>query len=132
MNLGKFTSDFIGLYTPINYFGRYATCSHKDGGRSHIQSRKTIGQENHVTCLKLRPRVNSNPAFLSDLQDAYFLWIRRLQTPLFSFTKFLRSSNTLPSVWINRSEKQQHRWASQTFIYIDYETFSSLRETARF
>ena len=54
---------FIGLYTPINYFGRYATCSHKDGGSSHIQSRETIGQENHVICLKLRPRVNSSPAF---------------------------------------------------------------------
>ena len=64
---------FIGLYTPINYFGRYATCSHKDGGRSHIQSRETIGQEDHVTCLKLRPCVNSSPAFLSHLQDAYFL-----------------------------------------------------------
>ena len=48
----------IVLYTPINYFGRYATCSHKDGGRSHIQSRETIGQENLVTCLELRPRVN--------------------------------------------------------------------------
>ena len=53
----------IGLYTPINYFGRYATCSHNDGRRSLIQSRETIGQENHVTCLKLRPRVNSSPAF---------------------------------------------------------------------
>ena len=39
--------------------GRYATCSHnKDGGRTHIQSRETIGQENHVTCVKLRPRIN--------------------------------------------------------------------------
>ena len=37
--------EFIGLYTPINYFGRYAICSHKDGGRSHIQSRENIGQE---------------------------------------------------------------------------------------
>ena len=53
----------IGVYTPINYFGSYATCSHKDGGRSHIQSRETIGQEDHVTCLKLHPRVNSSPAF---------------------------------------------------------------------
>ena len=56
-------NNSIGLYTPINYFERYATCSHKDGGRSHIQSRETIGQEDHVTCLKLRPRVNSSPAF---------------------------------------------------------------------
>ena len=55
--------DTIGLYTPINYFGQYATCFHKDGGRSHIQSRETIGQENHVTCLKLRSRVNFSPAF---------------------------------------------------------------------
>ena len=56
-------SKRIGLSTPINYFGRYATCSHKDGGRSHIQSRETIAQEDHVTCLKLRPRVNFSPAF---------------------------------------------------------------------
>ena len=27
------SGTIIGLYTPINYFGRYATCSHKDGGR---------------------------------------------------------------------------------------------------
>ena len=53
----------IGLYTPKNYFGQYATCSHKDGRCSLIQSRETIGQEDHVTCLKLRPRVNSSPAF---------------------------------------------------------------------
>ena len=34
--------------------------------------------------------------------------------------------------FINRSKKQQHGWASQTFIssiYTDYEIFSSLRET---
>ena len=56
--------QFIGLYTPINYFGRCATHSHnKDGGRSHIQSRETISQENHVIRLKLRPRVNFRPAF---------------------------------------------------------------------
>ena len=73
MNKTKFGGSTIGLYTPIDYFGRYATCSHKDGGRSHIQSRETIGQEDHVTCLKLGPRVNSSPAFLSHLQDAYFL-----------------------------------------------------------
>ena len=41
----------------------YATCSHKGGGRLHIQSRETIGQENNVTCLKLRTRVNFSPAF---------------------------------------------------------------------
>ena len=39
----------------------------------NIQSRETIGQEDHVTCLILGPRVNSSPAFLSHPQDAYFL-----------------------------------------------------------
>ena len=54
----------IGLYTPINYFGQNATCSHNiDGRRSHIQSWETIGQENHVTCLKLRPHINFHLAF---------------------------------------------------------------------
>ena len=55
--------DFIGLYTPINYFGRYPTCSHKDGRRSLIHSRETIDQEDHMTSLKLRRRVNLSPAF---------------------------------------------------------------------
>ena len=62
----------IGLYTPINYFGRYATCSQKDGRRSHIQSRETIGQEDHVTCLKLRPRVKSRPVFLATFKTRIF------------------------------------------------------------
>ena len=90
----------------------------------NIQSRETIGQEDHVICLKTRPRGNSSPASLSHLQVAYFLKIRRLQAPSFSLTKFLRSSNTLFSAWINRREKQHHEWASQTFIYKDYETLS--------
>ena len=47
----------------MNYFGWYATCSHNNGRRSHIQSRKTIGQENHVTSSELHPRVNFSPAF---------------------------------------------------------------------
>ena len=65
--------NYIYLYTPINYFGRYATCSHnKDGGRSHIQSRETIGQENHVTCVKLRPRVNFRPAFGATFKTRIF------------------------------------------------------------
>ena len=37
-------AEIIGLYTPIIYFGWYATCSHnKDGRCTHIQSRETIG-----------------------------------------------------------------------------------------
>ena len=38
----------------------------------NIQSRETIGQEDHVTCLKLGPRVNLSPAFLSHLQTRIF------------------------------------------------------------
>ncbi len=67
-----FMQGIIGLYTPIDYFGRYATCSHKDGGRSHIQSRETIGQEDHVTCLKLRRRVNLSPAFVATYKTRIF------------------------------------------------------------
>ena len=70
-NTHWFCTQFIGLYTPINYFGRYATCSHnKDGGRPHIQSRETIGQENHVTCLKLR--VHFRPAFGASYKTRIF------------------------------------------------------------
>ena len=36
--------EFIGLYTPINYFGRYATCSHKDGGRSIFSLGKPLAR----------------------------------------------------------------------------------------
>ena len=39
----------------------------------NIQSRETIGQEDHVICLKIRPRGNSSPASLSHLLDACFL-----------------------------------------------------------
>ena len=65
MNVGASIS--IGLYTPINYFGRYATCSHKDGERSHIQFRETIGQED-----QLRPRVNFRPAFGASYKTGIF------------------------------------------------------------
>ena len=84
----------IGLYTPINYFGWYATCSHnKDGGCSHIQSQETIGQENHVTCLKLRPRVN---------------FVLRLEPPpRLVFSINTSSSNTL-SLFYPISSQRQH------------------------
>ena len=83
---------FIGLYTPINYFGRYATCSHKDGGRSHIQSRETIGQEDHVTCLKLRPRVNSRPAFEAYYKTRIFYKYVVFKHPLSLLHKFFAAA----------------------------------------
>ena len=64
---------YIGLYTPINYFGRYATCSHKDGGRSMFSLGKPLARRttwyayNYVGARKFKSCV------LSHLQDAYFL-----------------------------------------------------------
>ena len=100
---------YIELYTPINYFGRYATCSHdKDGGRTHIQSRETIGRENHVTCVKLSPRVN---------------FVLRSEPPprrLFSINTL--SSNTLPLFYPISSQRQhtpssvnQEEWKATTW-----------------
>ena len=53
-------NDGIGLYTPINYFGRYATCSHKDGGRSIFSLGKPLARRttwyayNYVGALKFK------------------------------------------------------------------------------
>ena len=88
--------DPIGLYTPINYFGRYATYSHnKDGGRSHIQSREIIGQENHVTCLKLRPRVNFRPAFGTTSKTRIFYKYVVSKHSLFSHNFFSAATHSL-------------------------------------
>ena len=92
---------FIGLYTPINYFGRYATCSYKDGGRSHIQSRETIGQEDHVTCLKLRRRVNLSPAFGATYKTSIFYKYVVFKHPCSLLRNFFAAANTPPPVWIN-------------------------------
>ena len=62
----------IGLYTPINYFGRYATCSHKDGGRSMFSLGKPLARRttwyayNYVGARKFKSCV------LSHLQDGIF------------------------------------------------------------
>ena len=81
-----------GFYSPIIYFGRYATCSHdKDGGRTHIQSRETIGEENHVTCVKLRPHVN------------FLLRLEPLPRHVFSINT--SSSNTLSLFYTNSSQR---------------------------
>ena len=111
--------DSIGLYTPINYFGRYATCSHKDGGRSMFSLGKPLARRttwyayNYVGARKFKSCV------LSHLQDGIFyyyvifkhplsLWLNFFVAatpslwPIFfaaatlSLTKILRSSNTMP------------------------------------
>ena len=44
VNYRNYGGARIGLYTPINYFGRYATCSHKDGGRSIFSLGKPLAR----------------------------------------------------------------------------------------
>ena len=63
----------IGLYTAINYLGRYATCSHKDGGRSVFNLGKDWPGGPRDMLKTTSVNVNLSPAFLSHLQDAYFL-----------------------------------------------------------
>ena len=69
----------------------------------NIQSRETIGQEDHVTCLKLGPRVNSSPAFLSHLQDDVFIENTR---------HVLNMSRGPPGQWFPETEY----WASAIFV----------------
>ena len=120
----NFVRELIGLYTPIIKFGRYATCSHnKDGRRTHIQFRETIGQENHVTCVKLRPH-KFRPAFFgADSKTCIF----------YKYVVFKHSSSFLPnsltaathslqcdSISPTDVKKQQHGWASRAFIPSKY------------
>ena len=43
-SMNPFNCGHIGLYTPINYFGGYDTCSHKDGGRSIFSLGKPLAR----------------------------------------------------------------------------------------
>ena len=63
----------IGLYTPINYFGRYATCSHnKDGGRTYsVSGNHWPGEPRDM--LKTTSARKFSSCVRSHLQDAYFL-----------------------------------------------------------
>ena len=60
-----------------------------------VQSRETIGQEDHVICLQLRRRAKIQVLRLEPLIRRFFLWIRCLKTHSTSFTNFRRSGNTL-------------------------------------
>ena len=126
-SLQKYKSlALIGLYTPINYFGRYATCSHKDGGRSHIQSRETIGQEDHVTCLKLRPRVNSCP---EPPTRRVFSINRSASNTLVLFYQISSQQQHTPSS-VNQQESEATTWmdlADIQNIYWLWDAFQSQR-----
>ena len=66
----------LGVYRTLSSynFGLYATCSHiKDGGRSHIQSRETIGQEDPRDLRKTTSARKFSSCVWSHFQDAYFL-----------------------------------------------------------
>ena len=49
----------------------WAVC-HLFPRQRYIQPRETIGQENHVTCVELRPRVNFRPAFGASYKTRIF------------------------------------------------------------
>ena len=86
----------ISAWPSQRVIGRYATRSHnKDGGRIHIQSRETIGQENHVTCLKLRPRLNFVPRFLEPIPRHVFSINTSSSNTLSLFPNFHCSADTL-------------------------------------
>ena len=82
----------------------------------NIQSRETIGPEDHVTCLKLRRRVNLSPAFGAIYKTRIFYKYVFFKHPCSllrnffvaatrSFMKFLRRGKTL---FYQISSHQQH------------------------
>ena len=73
--------------------------------RTHTnnQSRETIGQENHVTCLKLHPRLNFVPRFLEPIPRHLFSINTSSSNTLSSFPNFYCSANTLSPVWLSYS-----------------------------
>ena len=73
--------------------------------RTHTnnQSRKTIGQENYVTCVKLRPRLNFVPRFLEPIPRHVFSINTSSSNILSLFPNFYCSANTLSPVWLTYS-----------------------------
>ena len=65
---------------------------------TNIQSRETIGQENHVTCLKLRLRLNFVPRFLKPIPRHVFSINTSSLNTLSLFPDFYCSANTLSPV----------------------------------
>ena len=89
----------------------WAVCHlfHKDGGRSHIQSRETIGQENYVTCLELRPRVNFRPAFEASYKTRIFYKYVVFKHPC-SFSNPISSQQQHTPSSVNQQEWKATTW----------------------
>ena len=91
----------IGLYTPINYFGRYATLSHKDGGRSIFSVGKPLARRttcyayNYVGARKFKSCV------FEPLTRRVFSINTSSSSTLFLFDQF--SSQRQHSLWPNFS-----------------------------
>ena len=66
---------------------------------TNIQSRETIGQENHVTCLKLRHRLNFVPRFLEPIPKHVFSINTSSSNTLSLFPNFYCSA----PVWLSYS-----------------------------
>ena len=87
------------------------------------QSQETIGQENYVTCVKLRPR-KFRPAFLELIPRHVFSINTSSSNTLSLFypisiavaTRSVQCDSISPT----NVKKQQHGWASQAFIPLKY------------
>ena len=66
---------------------------------THNQSRETICQENHVTCLKLRPRLNFFQRFLETIPRHVFSINTSFSNTLSLFPNFHCSADTLSPEW---------------------------------
>ena len=100
----KFTQlsggTLIGLYTPIIYFGWYATCSQQQRWQTltnSVSGNLWPGEPRDL--LRTTSARKFSSCVWSHLQDAYFSINTSFSNtlPLF-FTQFLHSDNTLPPV----------------------------------
>ena len=86
---------------------------------TNIQSRETIGQENHVTCVKLRPRLNFVPRFLEPISRHVFS-INTSSSNTLSFIPIsiaaLTRSLQVTLLFTNRSKKPK-KWISLADIH---------------
>ena len=115
----------IRLYTPMNYFGRYATCSHKDGGRSIFSLGKPLARRttwyayNYVGARKFKSCV------FEPLTRRVFSINTSSSRTLFLFNQF--SSQRQHSLWPNFSAAATPCLAD---IHIQglWDAFPSLRD----
>ena len=91
---------------------------------TNIQSRETIGQENHVTCVKLRPR-KFRPAFFgADSKTRIFYKYVVFKHSFYFFPNFHCSADTL-SLQCDILLIHQQKWKAKKWISLaDIHSFN--------